>query len=395
MTSRPPKIIILYASYGDGHYQASKAVEAGLRSRGVTDVTLLDLMAEAHPLLNGLTKFVYLQSFKTIPGLYGWVYNATKEMHPEAPLLEAINSFGIGKLHQTLRRSRPDLIIHTFPQLAMPRLLKRTGQSLPLANIVTDFDLHGRWIHSGVDRYYVATDDMKAEMINRGIREDRIRVSGIPVKPEFAGRHEPSGEALPEVLQDVLPGRRPGKITVLLMAGAYGYMQGIREIIERLIALDAYRVIAVCGRNRELYRALQEQLAPHPNVHVLGYVEQVAALMRRSDCIVTKPGGITLSEALACRLPVFVYRPVPGQELNNARYLAQKGAACIARTPAELIEEIAALFGDEPRLAELRGKIENLRRPEAAEVIADDILQQWFGPKRAKLVLTGEGSSYI
>lgn len=395
MISRTPKIIILYASYGDGHYQASKAVEASLRSRGVNDVTLLDLMAEAHPLINGLTKFVYMQSFKTIPGLYGWVYNATKEMPQEAPLLEVINSFGIGKLQQTLRQTRPDLIIHTFPQLAMPRLLKRTGQSLPLANIITDFDLHGRWIHSEVDRYYVATEDLKAEMLNRGIPEERIRVSGIPVKPEFASpKPSPATPYIPAagIRPDLLPRdfreNRPGKITVLLMAGAYGSMQGVREVIERLIALERYRVIAVCGRNRELHRALQEQIRPHPDVCLLGYVEQVAELMRNCDCIVTKPGGITLSEALACRLPVFVYRPVPGQELNNARYLAQKGVARITRTPAELTEEIDALFEDEPRLTELRRKIENLRRPEAAEVIAEDLLQKWFAPERAELVLT-------
>ncbi len=388
MTSRSPKILILYASYGDGHYQASKAVEASLRSRGVTDITLLDLMAEAHPLINGLTKFVYMQSFKTIPGLYGWVYNATKQMPQEAPLLEVINSFGISKLQQTLRQAQPNLIIHTFPQLAMPRLLKRTGQSLPLANIITDFDLHGRWIHSGVDRYYVATDDLKAEMISRGIAEDRIRVSGIPVKPEFNHQHPAGEERLIGPLQDLFTDNRTGKTTVLLMAGAYGSMQGVREVIERFMALERYRVIAVCGRNRELYRALHEQLPPHPDVHLLEYVEQVAALMRKCDCIVTKPGGITLSEALACRLPVFVYRPVPGQELNNARYLAQKGVACIARTPAELTEEIDALFRDPHRLTELRQKIDHLRRPEAAEVIADDILEQWFAPKRAELVLS-------
>ncbi|MGG3455736.1 MGDG synthase family glycosyltransferase [Paenibacillus rhizolycopersici] len=388
MTSQTPKIIILYASYGDGHYQASKAVEASLRSRGVTDVTLLDLMAEAHPLINGITRFVYLQSFKTIPRLYGWVYNATKEMPQEAPLLEVINSLGAGKLQQTLRELRPDLIIHTFPQLAMPRLLKRTGQSLPLANIVTDFDLHGRWIHPGVDRYYVATDDMKAEMMNRGIPEDRIRVSGIPVKPEFGRQSKTSEKSFPEPLQRLLSERPVRKPTVLLMAGAYGSMQGVREVIERLTALDRYRVITVCGRNRELYRGLQGQLCPHPDVHLIGYVKQVAELMRSSDCIVTKPGGITLSEALACQLPIFIYRPVPGQELNNARYLAQKGVACITRTPAELAQEIDALFGDESRLTELRQKIENLRRPQAAEVIADDILQQWFAPERAELVLT-------
>ncbi|SMF52378.1 MGDG synthase family glycosyltransferase [Paenibacillus barengoltzii] len=389
MTSQSPKILILYASYGDGHYQASKAVEASLRSRGVSDITLLDLMAEAHPLINGLTKFVYMQSFKTIPGLYGWVYNATKQMPQEAPLLEVINSLGMNKLQRTLQQAQPNLIIHTFPQLAMPRLLKRTGQSLPMANIITDFDLHGRWIHSGVDRYYVATEDLKAEMVSRGIPEERIRVSGIPVKPEFHLQHPDRQEHLPGPLQELfLKNDTNNKTTILLMAGAYGAMQGVREVIERFMALERYRVIAVCGRNRELYRALHEQLPPHSDVHLLEYVDQVAALMHQCDCIVTKPGGITLSEALACRLPVFVYRPVPGQELNNARYLAQKGVACITRTPAELTEEIDALFQDPHRLTELRQKIENLRRPEAAEVIADDILEQWFAPKQAELVLS-------
>ncbi|MGG6313152.1 MGDG synthase family glycosyltransferase [Paenibacillus macerans] len=386
MAYQSPKIIILYASYGDGHYQASKAIEAGFRRKGVPDVVLLDLMAEAHPLLNELTKFVYLQSFKTIPSLYGWVYNATKEMQPEASLLGVVNSFGLGKLRQTLKKARPDLIIHTFPQLAMPKLLKRTGQSLPLVNIVTDFDLHGRWIHPGVDRYYVPTDDMKQEMIARGIVEDRILVSGIPLKPDFCRPQEQPHKVIRQL--------DPGKKTVLLMAGAYGLMTGIRLICERLAA-GGYQVVVVCGRNEELYRGLRQHLGAEPAVHLLGYVQDVAGLMRASDCIVTKPGGITLSEALACSLPVFIYRPVPGQELNNALYLARKGIARIARNPAMLAAQIEALLSDAAQVSALRREMENLRKPEAAEVIVNDILQQWFSPEPAKLVLSGEGSSYI
>lgn len=380
MTSQPPKIIILYASYGDGHYQASKALETSFRGKGIETIVLLDLMAEAHPLLNELAKFVYLQSFKTIPSIYGWVYNATKEMQPEASLLGVINSFGMSKLQQTINQARPNLIIHTFPQLAMPKLQKRTGKHLPLVNIVTDFDLHGRWIHPDVDRYYVATDDMKLEMTARGIPEERIKVSGIPLKPDFSR---------PQALNHEVAARLdPCKKTIMLMAGAYGLMPGIRDICERLAGSGRYQIVAVCGRNRELYRGLHEQLGSHPDVHLLGYVHEVAGLMRASDCIITKPGGITLSEALACRLPIFVYRPVPGQELNNALYLEQKGVARIAHDPAALTAQIDALYSDPAGLSALRREIENLRKPEAAEVIVGDILQQWFAPASADLVLT-------
>lgn len=387
MTSKTPKIMILYASYGDGHYQASKAIEAGFRSKGVSEVILLDLMAEAHPVLNGLTKFVYLQSFKTLPSIYGWVYNFTKEMQPETSLLGVINSFGINKLQQLIDKVQPDLIIHTFPQIAMPRLFKKTGKSLPLVNVVTDFDLHGRWIHPDVDRYYVATDDLKQEMIDRGIPHDRILVSGIPLKPDFVPEQIAETEALSHL--------DPSKKTILLMAGAYGVMGGIRDISATILASGRYQIVAVCGKNEELYRGLNEAFGSSPNFHLFSYVNQVAAFMRASDGIITKPGGITLSEALACRLPIFLYRPVPGQELNNALYLKNKGIARIANNPRSLAAQIDALLTNESDLSDLIEKIENLRKPEAAEVIVDDIMTQWFEPASSELVLTAEGSSYI
>lgn len=387
MTYQKPKIMILYASYGDGHYQASKALEASFRSKGIADIVLLDLMAEAHPLLNELTKFVYMQSFRTLPLIYGWVYNATKEMQFETSPLGVVNSFGMGKLQQTIDQLQPDIIIHTFPQLAMPKLSKKTGKTLPLVNIVTDFDLHGRWIHPSVDRYYVATDELKREMTSRGIPEGNVVVSGIPLKPDFFREPAPGGE-----IADRLD---PRKKTVLLMAGAYGVMTGIRNICNRLVSSGRHQVVVVCGRNRNLYRGLSKQLGQHPDVHVYGYVSEVAALMQVCDCIITKPGGITLSEALACSLPIFLYKPVPGQELNNALYLQKKGVAMVAEDSATLTGQIEALLSDEGRLAGVAREIENLRRPEAAEAIVSDILRQWFTPPEAELVLTAEGSSYI
>lgn len=372
MNLKTPKIMILYASYGDGHYQATKAIEACFHTRGIQNVISLDLMAEAHPFLNELTKFVYIQSFKTLPSVYGWVYNITKDMRPDTSILRMINSMGMRMLKEIIAKEEPDLIIHTFPQLAMPKLTKKTGLTLPLVNVVTDFDLHGRWVHPNVDRYYVATEDLKIEIIERGISSDRIVASGIPLGYDFGKPTTPHSDLLNKL--------DPTKKTVLLMAGAYGVVQGLRDICKSLISSQRHQVLVVCGRNQELFRGLHNMFEGCPDIHLYGYVNEVAQMMGVSDCIITKPGGITLSEALVSRLPLFLYRPVPGQELNNALYLKRKGIANIAYNAKQLTEQIEALWDNEDMITNLQIEIENLRKPEATEVIVNDILEQWFTP---------------
>ncbi|AWB43267.1 diacylglycerol glucosyltransferase [Paenibacillus sp. CAA11] len=371
---KSPKILILYASYGDGHYQASKAIEDRFHAKGYTDVVLLDLMAEAHPMLNELTKFVYMQSFKTIPAFYGWVYNATKDMQPGRPFSNLLHSIGITKLQQLISEAAPDLIIHTFPQLVMPRLLKKTGLALPLVNVLTDFDIHGRWIHPGVDRYYVATEDLKAELVTKGVPEERVLASGIPLKAGF-------GESREDRCNN------SGKRNVLLMAGAFGVMQGLRDICHALTLSGQYHITVVCGKNKELYRNLQTAFGGHPDIDLYGFVENIPDLMAASDCIITKPGGITLSEAIASRLPLFLYRPVPGQELNNALYLEGKGIATIAYDPYELALDIEALFRNEERRAGLLETLEELSRPHAANTIVEDLIGQYLSAPAASLLL--------
>lgn len=375
MNTKSPKIMILYASYGDGHYQATKAIERCFQSKGISNIILLDLMAEAHPLLNDLTKFMYIQSFKALPFVYGWVYNKTKEMHSDTSFLSMINTMGMRMLKAVIAKEEPDLIIHTFPQLAMPKLIKKTGVSIPLVNVITDFDLHGRWIHSEVDRYYVATEDLKQEIANRGISSTRVMASGIPLGPDF-GKINLSHSELLATLD-------PTKKTVLLMAGAYGVMKGLRDICEALTITGLHQILVVCGRNKELFRGLERTFSRCPDVHLYGYLDNIPQMMAVSDCIITKPGGITLSEALACRLPLFLYRPVPGQELNNALYLKRKGIAHISYDAYNLAEQIESLWYNESSLAQMQLQIENLRKPEATEVIVNDILDHWFTPVHA------------
>ncbi|WP_431090660.1 MGDG synthase family glycosyltransferase [Paenibacillus sp. 8b26] len=380
MEAAAPRILILYASYGEGHVQAARAIMDSLRRLGRCEVQLLDLMAESHPWLNGLTKFVYMQSFKTIPGLYGWVYNITRGMQAKSAFGSVLHSFGMRQLALTLEKEKPELVIHTFPQLALPALRRKLGMKLPIVNVVTDFDLHGRWLHPDIDRYYVATEDIQQEAAQRGIPSERIVATGIPIHASFYKRlaeDTDTEDADADVAEDYpIPPSDPGTTTLLIMAGAYGVMSGILDICRQLSRLPQLRLLIVCGRNPQLKAELDALYADHPGIRIFGFIDYVPALMRASDMVITKPGGITLSESIASGLPILVFKPVPGQELNNALYLEQKGAARIARNTQELIQLCVDLISNPSLALGMKQSIEQLRKPHPADRIAEDILHQ-------------------
>ena len=312
--TRSPKLMILYASYGDGHLQAARAIRDALAARGVDNTLLVDLLAEAHPFINEMTKSVYMKSYSLLPGLYGWLYDRTKPMKHDSLFASWLHSFGREGLRKILMAERPDAVIHTFPMLAMPALKKQIGLQIPTGTVVTDFDLHQRWVHPDIDRYYVPTEDMQRELVLLGIPERRICVSGIPIKRGFGSL------TIDPALRSHY-GLPAGKPVVLLMAGAQGTLPDMSELLAELLQRQSFTVAVVCGRNEALSSSLTQAFGSFIDagqLRVFGYIDRMQELMALSACIITKPGGITLAEALASGLPIFAYRPVPGQERNNA-----------------------------------------------------------------------------
>jgi processive 1,2-diacylglycerol beta-glucosyltransferase len=370
------RILIIYASYGDGHLQAARAIRDALQRHDVeaSRIKLVDLMAEANPLLNEVSRRFYLHSYSKLPTLYGWVYDRTRPMKHDSLFGGWLHSFGREKLRRLLLTERPDTIVYTFPVFAAPSF-RQKYRHIPTSAVVTDFDLHCRWVHPHVDRYFVATDELKNELMKLGIVEHRITVSGIPIKPSFT-LLQPNPLWFAKYS---LPEDRP---IVLVMAGAAGVMPDVPEVCEALLEDNAAHIALVCGRNDALADSLRirfrHQLAGPAGgrLHLFGYVEPIHELMAIANCLVTKPGGITLSEGLAAGLPLFIYRPVPGQEKNNALFLHSKGAAHIARHPQELSASIRSLLHDPIRLAAHRQAACKLGRSEAADTVALDILRQ-------------------
>ncbi|MFC5406320.1 MGDG synthase family glycosyltransferase [Cohnella soli] len=359
------KIQIVYSSFGDGHLQAALALRQSFASMGIHHVTMIDLFAEAYPRLNAISRYFYLQSTVRFPRLYGQLYRITNR-NPKGWHGRLFHSFGKKRLVDSWNGERPDLIIHTFPQLAADELRRQGYHSIPTFTVITDYVLHGRWIHPSTSGYFVATEELMNALIAAGVPEHRVNVTGIPIRQHFSKSYDR------EVLVKKY-GFTAGCRRVLIMAGAYGVQSSVRSMIEITLGDTECETIVVCGKNQNLKNEIEIAYRGEDKVHVLGYVENIHELMALSDCMLTKAGGITLTEALVMRLPTIVYRPLPGQERGNAEYLAGHGAIAIANDIYELSQQLHNVL-DPSHAAIMKAAMETVHYANSASLISYEVL---------------------
>ncbi len=385
MKTTDRRILVLYAKFGDGHYQVAQALKRRFEETGQAQAVLFDPFGEAYPTLNRWCQSVYYYSTSHLPAAYGWGYSLTDRIPSSSPIGAWLHSLGSAKLAGMLNRLQPDAVVQTFPLLAMSHLRQRTGLRLPTFTVLTDYVLHSRWIHDETDRYFVATEELGRELSDAGVREEAIRVSGIPIRPAF------SDGALRDRIREREAADRAGKY-VLVMAGAYGVSGEAGKLTQELLKAEGYSVLLVCGKNAKLEERMRLKFGGESRVRVFGFVERIERLMAKASCMITKAGGITLSEAASIGLPVVVYRPIPGQELGNALYWERQGRLTIARDPGELQAQTARWIA-EPR-ADASGASYGRGLPSAADVIAGEIvgyLERTAAPARAYIARPGSG----
>lgn len=355
------KILILTAGYGDGHWQVSRVLRDKFHRRGFS-VKIVDLFRESHPAIDAVTRFLYIRSMVLASygmDYYGWSYYLTRNMPHDGLFAHWINRFGQRTLTQVIRRERPGAILSTFPFGGIADLLRKLQFNIPVFTVITDFALHNRWLFSGADRYYVATDDLKLEMMRRGIPEKRIMVSGIPVREPFYDT----------------TGLRRDHRSVLLMAGAYGVLRDLKRITERLLALPDVRIHVVCGKNEKLKRELEASFAKESRLRIWGFVERIDERMRQASCIITKAGGITLSEAVQTCVPILIFKPFPGQEKENALYFSGQGAALVSQTTEELAEQTQKMLYCPNTRKNMVERLRALQKGRASDMIVHDMIE--------------------
>ncbi len=375
-----PKVLILTAHYGNGHVQVAKTLEHTFRQNGIENVIVCDLFAESHPVITDITKYLYLKSYTIGKELYRLFYYGVEKIYDKKIALWYAN-FGRKRLKSILATERPDIIINTFPIIAVPELKKQAGFSTPVYNVLTDFCLHKIWIHHQVDYYFVATDYVKQIMVQTGVPANRIKVTGIPIRRNFEIPMKTEG--LYEKYQLC-----PSKKTLLIVAGAHGVLGNVKELCESFVTVPELQVVVVCGKNE----LLQEELRPlqeryKEQLKVFGYVEHIDELFRITSCLITKPGGITLSETAALQVPVILYKPVPGQENENALYFERKGAAIVIREGDDVFQKTKDLLQNDARLLKMKEAMRTIYQHNAAIHIVDTILNDFKSVQEERLLV--------
>ncbi|WP_406595175.1 diglucosyl diacylglycerol synthase [Bacillus velezensis] len=362
------KVLILTANYGNGHVQVAKTLYEQCLRLGL-DVTVSNLYQESNPIVSEVTQYLYLKSFSIGKQFYRLFYYGVDKIYNKRKF-NIYFKMGNKRLGQLVEEHKPDIIINTFPMIVVPEYRRRTGKVIPTFNVMTDFCLHKIWVHENVDKYYVATDYVKEKLIEIGTHPNNVKITGIPIRPQFE-------ESMPKETIYKKYNLSPDKKVLLIMAGAHGVLKNVKELCENLVHDDQVQVVVVCGKNSSLKESLSSLEGDNADrLKVLGYVERIDELFRITDCMITKPGGITLTEATAIGVPVILYKPVPGQEKENAIFFEDRGAAVVVNRHEEILESVTSLLADEEKLNRMKSNIKSLHLPNSSEVILQDIIKE-------------------
>lgn len=367
------RTLFLSASVGVGHSSAANAICAALDDIEPGGRTLVvDSYRYAALVVSRVVSGGYLQMVKTIPQMYRYLYHRAERAREVGPFRTWAHQFTASNLRSLMQRERPDVVVctHAFPCGAMAEYKAANADSPPIVGVVTDFAVHGFWVHENVDAYVVATDAMRDALSARGVLGNRILSCGIPVHPRFSSPEESKLEIRARL---GLPRDRP---IVLLMGGGLGIgpLEHMMHAVEQ--AHTDVAAVAIAGRNgRAQRRALAVAQTLSRQVNVLGFIDNVYDYMHASDVLVTKPGGLSAAEALVAGLPMILCRPLPGQEERNARFLVEGGSAVRTRRLDELPSALDGVLRDSRKRERMIAAALRLGRPDAAFDVAESIVR--------------------
>lgn len=344
-------ILILSASTGGGHMRASKAIESYMIKQDKDiNVKIVDSLLYISPILNKTITSGYVYLATKTPKLYGKLYDLSNKDRKFSNFVTRINNIFANKLLPLIDDFKPDVIIttHPFPTEMVSRLKLKNEINIPLICIMTDYAPHKAWLSEKVDAYIVANDDMVAKMVAQGVSEEHIYPYGIPVDEVFFEEEEKQLVLEELNLDKNLP-------TILMMAGSFG-VANVFDIYANIIDIDLdFQIILVTGKNKKLYNQFEEVVGNSPkNTKLIYFTNEINKFMQASDIIITKPGGLTVTEALACNIPMAIFDAIPGQEEENAEFLIKHNMAVRISDGNSCREAIVRLLED-------NGKLENMK----------------------------------
>jgi processive 1,2-diacylglycerol beta-glucosyltransferase len=361
------RILILSASFGEGHNSAARGVRDGLArvAPDQTEVELRDLLAEVYGPLNEFIRRTYLTLLNFASPAWGVVY---RWLDREKDFDRAFERLVRLKNHfaALLDRFRPNVVVCTFPVYSnvLRRILTENPNiSSDCKNVVVITDsitINAAWYRCAADYFFVANEQSATVLRSRGIVPEKIKTFGFPVSPKFA-----------DLVEDrPLPSRNSG-LRVLYMIHAA--KRGAPKLVRMLSKLNLNLTVTI-GRADELRSIIQGAADGHP-VRIVGWTDDLPGMMHENHLLIGKAGGATVQETIAAKCPMIINHVVAGQEEGNARLIVETTSGTIAHSPGEVVTQVQRAFDDDAKLwREWAGNISKLSRPRAALDIAEFLM---------------------
>jgi len=365
------KILVLTLSFGSGHVLAAQAVADELRrQRPSSNVLIVDALAVCRLIFRACYEWPYWLMLRHAPGLWDRFSTARVNQKHEGTAPTWAFRAGCPKVFSTIKSFNPDLIVAAeIAACEMATIARRLGLTrAPILSVITDYESEPIWVQPEVALFTVPDESVRTEMISWGTLADRISICGIPVDRAFDVPHNPKATRLRHGISDNAP-------MVLLMGGGMGPTR-MDQVVERLSESNTpIHIVAVAGKDKRALRRLERLRVKAPiSLRVIGWTNEVAALMQAARILVTKPGGLTIAEAALCSLPVVFFDPIPGAEFVNAKRMVDAGAAVVTQGPMETARAITSLLKDEKSTDAMALQSQTMARPNARREIASRAL---------------------
>lgn len=313
-------ILFLTEAFGSGHTNAAEALK---QSIAVLEPSIRMHMIDPSKLLHPNTRTFFLHSYKKMINNYPYLWKIIYHHASPPHVVQSIIYYLFHRnLDQVLQHFKPDLIVctHPFTSSSLARLKRAGGHPLRICTVITDLHVHRVWVQSEVDLYIVSHKEVQQQLIDFGVSPKRIAVTGMPVRMNFWQKNNKI-EARKKLKIHHMP-------TIIIMGGGWGIGK-MKEIALSLLKWkDSIQLLICTGSNARLKTSLsQNKTFQHPHIIISGYVDHIDRWFDAADLIITKPGGITIFEALTKGVPLLLYDPIPGQEEYNCNHFVNSKLA--------------------------------------------------------------------
>lgn len=296
-----------------GHHQVANGVIESLQTNDLFECEKIDILSYSYGKVEVFVSKFYIKWIHLLPAFYSWLYKKTVYKNNERSRFYLYEWLLLNQVEKLIKEKNPQLIIctHALPSYLLNLLKEKNKLSVPVINIYTDYFINHLWGIKYIDYHFVPTKEIKNELIERGVIPENILVTGIPIHPHF---------------KDNIDRNKSNEIFSVLICGGNLGAGLMKTFVKKLQPSGKIRYTVLCGKNQKLLNWIQQQ--NYPLIQALPYIsskEKMNKLYNSVDAIITKPGGVTISECLYKKIPIFIYHELPGQEEINLRNLKKWG----------------------------------------------------------------------